>query len=314
MKRCTKCLMSAIIYQKYSGLYLCETHFFEDVERKFKLTIRNEYNIKKNDRIIIAYSGGKDSSLLLYLFHKYFSVRRDIDIISITIDEGIKGYRDVSIKKVVDFVNKLGVKHYLFSFEDEYNITMDKFTKFKENNKSINKNISNGPCSFCGVLRRKLLNNISKKLNGTKLAIGHNLDDEAQTIMLNYLSGNINQMSYFLNKKEKDGFISRIKPLKRIPEQEVALYSYLKGLPMEIDPCPYSNNAYRKEIRYMLNNIESKHPGTKYSILRGIESISTNIIKKNVNMNYCKKCGDPCNGLICQACKYLSIYIHNIDK
>ena len=309
MKKCTKCSMNAVIYQSYSGLYLCATHLFEDIERKFKLTMRNDYKIKKNDKIIIAYSGGKDSSSLLYLFHKFFSVRRDIDIVAVTIDEGISKYRKTSINNAKKFVNELGINHYIFSFEKEYNITMDKFMKLKENNKFINNNILKGPCSFCGVLRKKLLNITSKKLNGTKVAIGHNLDDETQTIMLNYLSGNINQMNYFLSKKEKDGFIKRIKPLKKIPENEIGLYTYLKGHPMEKDPCPYSNNAFRKEIRSILNRIELNHPGTKYSLLKGVEFISNYIKYENLTMNQCEKCGEPCNGSVCQACQFLSVFL-----
>ncbi len=97
MIKCTKCLMRSIFHQRYSGLHLCQTHFFEDVERKFKLTIRKEYKIKKNDVIIVGLSGGKDSSLVLFLLSKFFGNRKDIKIVAVTIDEGIKGYRENSI-------------------------------------------------------------------------------------------------------------------------------------------------------------------------------------------------------------------------
>lgn len=307
MIKCTKCSMPAVIYQRYSGLHLCNTHFFEDVERKFKLTIRKDYKINKNDKIIVGFSGGKDSSLLLYLLNKFFSIRKDIELIAVTIDEGISGYRECSIKKALEFTKRLNIKHEIYSFKKEYNITMDSIVKKKVKYKNERK----GACSYCGVLRKKLLNKIAKEMNGTKLAIGHNLDDEAQTIMLNYLSGNINKMAYFSNKLEKEGFVKRIKPLKKIPEQEVSLYAYLKNMPMELYPCPYSFSALRKEIRISLNEFELNHPGTKYSLLRGFNYLGS-LLNNNIytgKTNYCKSCGEPCNGNTCQSCKLLCSFI-----
>ncbi|HAB51479.1 MAG TPA: tRNA lysidine(34) synthetase TilS, partial [Ignavibacteriales bacterium] len=48
------------------------------------------------------------------------------------------------------------------------------------------------PCTICGIFRRYLLNKKSKELKLTKLATGHNLDDEAQSIMMNQMKNNMN--------------------------------------------------------------------------------------------------------------------------
>lgn len=79
-------------------MHLCKRHFIEDVERKIRLTVRRDYSIKKNDIIAVALSGGKDSSVALYVMHKILGNRPDIQIVAISVDEGIYGYRPQSLE------------------------------------------------------------------------------------------------------------------------------------------------------------------------------------------------------------------------
>ncbi|NLI62362.1 MAG: TIGR00269 family protein [Methanosarcinaceae archaeon] len=316
--KCKKCRAPAIIYQRYSGMHLCENHFCEDVERKVKLTIRQTYKINKNDVIAVALSGGKDSSVALYIINKIFERRPDIKIVAITIDEGIEGYRNLSIKRTKEFTKKYGIEHKIYSFKDEYETTMDYIVKENnifENYKNHKNHKNNdkkepGACSYCGVLRKKLLNKAARELGATKLVIGHNLDDEAQTIMLNYFKGDVARMLQTSSTEENEHFVLRVKPLRKISEREVALYAYIHDMPMELTRCPHSFGALRKEVRNMLNDYEIKHPGTKYSLLKGFDTIVP-IIRKTkdeifvTKISFCEKCGDPTSGKYCQACKML---------
>lgn len=307
--KCKKCSTPAIIYQPYSGLHLCKKHFFEDVERKAKLTLRQRYPVKKNDVIAIALSGGKDSSVALHLMHKIFGDRPDIKLVAVTIDEGIEGYRNYSIERTLKLTKELGIEHIVKSFKEEYGKTMDELVvekKMVENRYSEDKK-EVGPCSYCGVLRKKILNKIARDIGATKLVIGHNLDDEAQTIMLNQFRGDVERMIRFSAANELDGFIVRVKPLRKIPEKEVALYAYLHDLPMELTGCPHSFGALRKEVRRLLNSFEVNHPGTKYSLVRGYDTMVPLIAQAlDVSaMKNCRICGEPCNDEICQACKML---------
>ncbi|MBZ3936365.1 TIGR00269 family protein [Methanimicrococcus blatticola] len=307
--KCRKCSTPAIIYQPYSGLHLCKKHFFEDVERKAKLTMRQRYPVKKNDVIAVGFSGGKDSSVSLLLMHKIFGNRPDIRIVAITIDEGIDGYRNYSIERTREMTERLGIEHIVRSFKDEYGKTMDELVvekKMVENRYSDDKK-EVGPCSYCGVLRKKILNKVAREIGATKLVIGHNLDDEAQTIMLNHFRGDVERMVRFSAANELDGFIIRVKPLRKIPEKEIALYAYLNDLPMELTACPHSFGALRKEVRRLLNNFEVNHPGTKYSLVRGYDTMVP-LISQALDvsvMKNCQICGEPCNDDVCQACKML---------
>ncbi|MDY0266641.1 MAG: TIGR00269 family protein [Methanimicrococcus sp.] len=307
--KCKKCSTPAIIYQPYSGLHLCKKHFFEDVERKVKLTLRQRYPVKKNDVIAIAFSGGKDSSVALFLMHKIFKNRPDIRLVAITIDEGIDGYRNYSIERTRRLTEELGMEHIVKSFREEYGKTMDELVvekrmvenRYGEDKKEV------GPCSYCGVLRKKILNKIARDIGATKLVIGHNLDDEAQTILLNQFRGDVERMIRFSAANELDGFIVRAKPLRKIPEKEVALYAYLHDLPMELTACPHSFGALRKEVRRLLNSFEVNHPGTKYSLVRGYDTMVP-LIAQSLDvsvMKNCQICSEPCNDEVCQACKML---------
>lgn len=296
--KCKKCNHEAVIFQKYSGMHLCKKHFIEDVERKIKLTIRKEYNIKKNDVIAVALSGGKDSSVALYIIHKILGERPDIQIVAISVDEGIQGYRPHSLEIAKQLTEMLGVRHIIKSFKDEHGVTMDELAVMER---------EKGTCSYCGVLRKSVLNRAALEIGATKLVTGHNLDDEAQTILLNHFRGDMERMVRLSPSVSIEGLVMRAKPLRNIPEKEVALYALINSLPVDFSECPYAGEALRGEIRELLNSFEVNHPGTKYSLLRGFDKLVGALAKElpPAKTEKCRICGDTCTEDLCQACKML---------
>lgn len=296
--KCKKCNHDAIIFQKYSGMHLCKKHFVADVERKIKLTIRQEYCIQKNDIIAVALSGGKDSSVALYIMHKILGNRPDIEIVAISVDEGIEGYRSNTLEVAKNLTDMLGIKHIIRSFKEVHGVTMDELAVLER---------EKGTCSYCGVLRNNILNRAALDIGATKLVTGHNLDDEAQTILLNHLRGDVDRMVRFSQPAAIEGLVLRAKPLRNIPEKEVALYALVNSLPVDFSECPYAGEALRGEVREMLNNFEIKHPGTKYSLLRGFDKLSGALAKElpPAKIEKCRICGETCTEDVCQACKLL---------
>ncbi|WP_440955320.1 TIGR00269 family protein [Methanosarcina sp. Mfa9] len=296
--KCKKCNSEAIIFQKYSGMHLCKKHFVEDVERKIKLTIRKSYSIRKNDVIAVALSGGKDSSAALYIMHKILGERPDIELVAISVDEGIDGYRPQSLEAAKELTEQLGVRHIIKSFKEEHGTTMDEIA-LQEREK--------GACSYCGVLRKNILNRVALDIGATKLVTGHNLDDEAQTILLNHFRGDMERMVRLAPPAAVEGLVLRAKPLRNIPEKEVALYALVNDLPVDFSECPYVGEAMRKEIREMLNDFEAKHPGTRHSLLRGFDKLVGALAKElpPAKIEKCRICGETCTEDVCQACKLL---------
>lgn len=291
--KCQRCSKNAIVYQKYSNAHLCKPHFIEDVERKIKRDIRKFRMVEKGDRIAVALSGGKDSIALLYVLHKVFKNRHDIELLALTIDEGIHGYREKTIPYAEKLTEELGIEHEIRSFDKEFGTTLDELAGKKQY----------AACTLCGVLRKNLLNKAARELGASKLATGHNLDDEAQTILMNYMRGDIDRMTRM--SVVQKGMVLRIKPLRSVPEKEVALYGFLNNLPLSTDECPYSGEALRNEIREMLNNYEVRHPGTKYSLLGGFEAVSKMLRPSENQIVLCEKCNEPSSEKICKACRLL---------
>ncbi|MHC1579583.1 MAG: TIGR00269 family protein [Candidatus Alkanophagales archaeon] len=297
---CSKCRRKAVVQQRYSGLRLCETHFLEDVERKIKRRLRKEIRLRSGDVLAVALSGGKDSSVLLYALCEIFGRRRDISVVAITVDEGIEGYRAKYVRRARKLADELSVDLFLFSFKDEFGVTLDEVVRAARRDPDLR---DKAPCTFCGVLRKTLLNRVGRELGVAAIATAHNLDDEAQTILMNYIRGDVTRL--FRRSARSERFVPRIKPLRDVPEEEVALYGMLKGLEIEFEECPYKRLSFRFEILSWLNDFERRHPGTRYSILRGFERLVQHGWQ-HFELKSCERCGEPCAGNLCQACKILS--------
>lgn len=295
-KTCSKCNNPAITFIRYNGTHLCKDHFIDYFERRVKKDMKKQGKTANDSKIGVAVSGGKDSIVALNIIHDVFSKRPDIKISAITVDEGIKNYRDESIKYAKKNCKKLGIDHHIVSFKDVIGTTLDKIAKNKD---------ELGECSYCGVFRRLCLNTKAKELGIEKLVTGHNLDDMTQSILMNFTNGDIQKLARLgPHKKIQPGLVPRMLPLRVIPEKEVALYAITKKIEYHDGECPYSTSALRGDFRDIIDNLEYKNPGTRHSILSSYNSIKGLLLEKYppANLNRCSKCGEPTSQELCKAC------------
>lgn len=257
--------------------------------------------IGKEDRVGVAISGGKDSMTLLYILNNVFKPTK-VKLVALAIDEGIKGYRDKEFKFVKDFCKKHGINLKTYSFKKEVGKTLDDIKK---------KDKDTIPCTYCGVFRRKILNEKALGLKLDKLATGHNLDDEAQAILMNQFRKNVRasvSMGPITGVVDDPKFVRRIKPLYFLSEKEVATYAFLNGILDKFVECPNAVLGYRNSIRDWLNEFERKFPGTKYNIVASFLSTLDGLresYKKSDNrktIKYCKRCGAATSREVCQGC------------
>ncbi len=295
---CSKCSERAVVSQRYSGLHLCQNHFLEDFERRVAETIQKNAMIRDGEKIAVAVSGGKDSTALLLSLHRVLA-GRDVELVAITVDEGIAGYRDDTIEAARAIADRLGIRQEIVSFREEFGYNLDEMVQ--------GKNVA--PCTFCGVFRKNALNRTAKILGADRVATGHNLDDEAQSIMMNYLKGDIERLMRFRPRRAQAGLVPRIKPLREIPEKETALYCMVNGVFTESRECPYADLSLRSDVRDMMNSLESQFPGTKQSTLQGFEKIAEMAKTKGrwaqIDLGVCRECGEPCVKDLCKACELL---------
>jgi len=263
--------------------------------------------LSPRDTVAVALSGGKDSVALLRILTKLerrFPLAR---LVALTVDEGIAGYRNEAVSISKEACYQLDIEHTVITFEELYGITMDEVAPLENELQ---------PCSYCGVLRRKALNEGAKRLGASKLATAHNLDDEVQTALLNIMHGDVDRIARALpaTAKTHDKFIPRIKPLAEVPERETTLYAYATGSQFQSVPCPHGDNALRGDIRAMLNRLEQKHAGVKHTIYGSIERLSrgTVLAEEQPGLRECTMCGDPTPNEVCEACVMLTTLRKNM--
>lgn len=305
--KCSRCNRDAVVYIRYNGEHLCKEHFIEFLETRVKHELRRQVDLKPGDRIMVGVSGGKDSTTTAYLLKKILSHRKDIEIIAVTIDEGIDGYRNIALEKLIPYMKKIGIEHHVYRFKDYFDRTMDEVA-------SIDHELV--PCTYCGVFRRKLLNVAAKDLGANYVATGLNLDDTAQSIIMNFVRGDLDRLARLgPHTIIKEDLVPRIQPLRKIPEKEVLLYAILNNIEFYHGTCPYADLALRNEFRNAIDTWENRSPGSRHAILSVYDQLKDLLLEKykNYTLNKCEICGEPTVGRICKSCE-LKLRLDNIQK
>ncbi|QLG63821.1 tRNA 2-thiolation protein NcsA [Halorarum salinum] len=311
---CDKCDREAVHHAAYSGAHLCGTHLRESVEKRVRRRVREDGLLPRDatpedpERWVIGLSGGKDSVVLTRILDETFAEDPRVEMIALSIHEGIEGYRDESLAACEELVERLDVRHETVTYEEELGVRMDDVVQDDPEDMAA--------CAYCGVFRRDLLEEYAAEFDADKLLTGHNLDDEAQTALMNFLEGDVTQVAKhfdaslgpFDERRESEHFVPRAKPLRDVPEKEVALYAHLRDLPAHITECPHSSEAYRGEIRELLLKLEENHPGTRHSIMAGYEELSGLVAEEyrgegGADLSECERCGSTTVRDVCRKCR-----------
>jgi uncharacterized protein (TIGR00269 family) len=233
--------------------------------------------------------------VLLHLLHA-LQKDRPFELEAMIIDEGITGYRDKTIVLAEKTCQLLDIDYYIFSFDHEFGIVLD----------DVDGTVSH--CSYCGVLRRYLLNKKARELSFDKLAVGLNLDDEVQSIVMNLLRGDLFRFGRSGPHYTKKGkFVPRIKPLRDILEREIMLYALVNSIEVDHSVCPYAFEALRGDVRTFLDSMESKRPTTKYALLRSFDRLAPYLQEKlTTDVIQCQQCGEPSVTTLCKTCTLLN--------
>lgn len=257
MTRCCKCPMPAIIYQKYSGMHLCQAHFNDDVQRKVRETLRQTGLFGHGLRLALLMDGGKGSAVMASIIKNLFAGRRDIDLVALILDDqgpGAKAARTAA--------GQLEIRMWAESLPASAGLAKGRET------------ISSAVDAARTAQKEGMIASLAQRMGADAIAIGRDLDDEATRIFMCYLEGNIGGLQDGLAEVgrfwERQGTIPTIQPLRRIPGKEVRLYALQHGLcfsEMEVE------DGMHKEAYGQLSRFDSRHPGTKYSLLRSLEKL-----------------------------------------
>lgn len=233
------------------------------IKEEFKNTIRKYNLLKKGDRIVVGVSGGPDSVCLLYLLYDIMNEFR-LKLYIVHLDHMLRkdSYKDR------EFVEKLG---------KELNIPV---TSKKINIKTMAK---------CGSIEEIARNarldfffSVAKDVKAEKIALGHNFDDQAETVLMRIIRGTgLYGLSGILPKRRMAGF-DIIRPFIEIRRKEIESFLKRKRIKARIDTSnkqdlyfrnkirnkllPLLANKYNKNIKEVLSNL-AQSAGYDYDFL-----------------------------------------------
>ncbi len=299
--RCSACARPAIVDAPYRGGHLCDAHLRASVEERFRREMHRQLPGFRRGTVAVALSGGKDSSVALALAAAYFARRPTVTVVAVSVDEGIAGYRGAGLQAAARLCASLGVEQRVVRAQEELGTTTDALA---------HRLGGTPPCSYCGVWRRQLLNRAARETGADALVLGFNLDDLAQTVLMNLVHGDLDRLVRMApHRRRQPGLVPRVAPLATVPEREVYLYARSRELPFDHGECPHAGRAQRNLFRRIVWELEEAQPGTRQALLSTHEQLVARWLAAEAvgAPQRCRGCGEPSSGELCRACEYLRL-------
>jgi uncharacterized protein (TIGR00269 family) len=275
---------------RHHKLALCKDHYLSWILTQTKRFIEHYHMFKRDDRILVAVSGGKDS-LALWDVLQQLGYQADGLYIGLGIDGG-SGYSDESHRYAQNFASSRDLHLHIVDVAALEGAPIPQAAKLTLRGKGR-------PCSICGLSRRHIMNRIAKEQDYDVLVTGHNLDDEAAVLFgntMNWALGYLSRQGPVLEKTD-GGLVRKAKPFCRFYERETAAYTLLRGIEYMYDECPHAVGATTLFNKDILNKIEAERPGAKLSFylsfLKAKEAgfASAMPTKAEMDLMECSNCG-----------------------
>jgi len=297
--QCDACSAPAVTHLDYAGRALCGDDVQRLIERRFKTDLRDQLEaagLGEGGRIAVGLSGGKDSSTLTYLLEDALGPDPRFEIVPISVDEGIPGYRDKALEAARELADRLGLELTVVSHEDDHGATTQQVAEARP---------EHAPCATCGVFRRSSLNRAAREAGCDVVATGHNLDDRAETTLMNLLQADLDQVLRTAPHEEApEGLVPRVTPLASSTEQEVALYGVLEELPYHGAECPHAVDATRGTYRRLILDLLDDQPSLRHRLASLADELKRRVEPEGeADLEPCRECGEPCSGEVCRACE-----------
>jgi uncharacterized protein (TIGR00269 family) len=289
--KCKRCKAPAVIEVRRHNTAYCKACFLTVFRNQVQRAIDEGQMIGRDDRVLVAVSGGKDS-LALWDVLLDLGYRAD----GLYLGLGIGAYSDRSGRLTTAFAHERSA--HLVSVDLEQTHGFDIPTAGQKGSRST--------CAVCGLSKRYVFNAAALEGGYDVIATGHNLDDEAATLLGNTLRWNteyIARQSPVL--PAKDGMVKKVKPLHRLSELETAAYAFLRGIDYVVEECPLVAGNTQLRYKEAMNAIESRSPGTKAQFFlgyldRGLPLFRT---EDRAELTACAECGQPTTGTYCAFCR-----------
>ena len=290
--KCIKCRQKASVELRRHNSAFCPPHYLEFVGNQVARNVKRLKMFTQEDKILVAVSGGKDSLALWDLL-----LNAGYAASGLYIHLGIGDYSLRSAQATRAFAQLRDAKLIEFDLENELGMGVPKLSKV----------LKRAPCSGCGLNKRYFFNKMALDGGFDVLATGHNLDDEAATLMGNVLHWQrdlLSRQSPVLERTHPN-IVKKVKPLYSLTERETASYCLLRGIDYVVEECPNAKGAHSLLYKDVLNRIETESPGSKQQFFQGFLTRLRPLLQTEeaVELKNCTLCNQPTTGEICAFCR-----------
>ncbi len=290
--RCQTCKGTATVEIRRHHAAFCNEHFIEFFDRQVERAIEHERMFTRQDRILVAVSGGKDSLALWDVLR-----RLGYEAVGLYINLGIGAYSQESQRKAAAYAGAHQAELLLADIPGDYGMSVEEFARAT----------GRVSCSACGLSKRYLFNKVALDGGFSVMATGHNLDDEAAVLLGNLLHWQTEYLARQAPVLESTHphLVKKVKPFYRIAERETAAYAIIRGIDYIVDECPNSTGARSLLYKEALNLLEQAAPGTKQSLYWGFLERGRPLVQAQDDavVGACLHCGQPTTAEVCAFCR-----------
>jgi len=270
----------------------CAEDFLGFFRRHTLETIRRWKMLTRDEPVLVAVSGGKDSLALWDVL-----LTEGYNTAGLYLDLGIFDYSRASKAKCLDFAVERDARLIIVSVQDAVGAAVPR----------VRDATRRPTCSACGLSKRYLLNRAALENGFPVVATGHNLDDEAATLLgstLRWDESSLARQTPVLEATHPK-LVRRVKPLFRLSERETAAYAFLRGIDYIVEECPFSRGATSITHKEILNRLEDASPGSKAAFFLGYLDRARHLFhaRESVTLLECVRCGQATTGEVCAFCK-----------
>ena len=290
--KCRKCGKPASLELRRHNAAFCAPDFLDFFRNQVREAIRKHRMFARDEHVLVAVSGGKDSLALWDVL-----IDEGYRTTGLYLDLGIFDYSVESKAKCETFAARRGVPLLVTSVAETVGAPVP-----------VIKNVTRRPpCSGCGLSKRYLMNRVALEHEMPVVATGHNLDDEAATLLgsvLHWQTEALSRQSPALPSTHAK-LVRRVKPLYRLSERETAAYAFLRRIDYIVEECPFAKGATSIAHKEILSRMEDASPGAKHNFLFGFLEKARPAFERAeaVTLNACARCGQVTTGTVCAFCK-----------
>lgn len=296
--KCKVCREPAVIDVRRHNANFCSDHFMKLVRDQTQKAIDAFEMLDRDERVLVAVSGGKDS---LALWDILLTLGYQAD--GFYVGLGIGGYSDRSGAHVRAFAADRGLTLHEVDLRDTHGFDVPTAAAVTKR----------APCSSCGLSKRHLFDKAALDGGYDAVATGHNLDDEAAVLFGNTLRWQTEYLARQLPVlPARAGFPRKIKPLVRLGEREMAAFCVLRGIDYVVEECPMAAGNKHLGYKAALNEIEASSPGAKQAFYFGFLARAVERFADAAPAHaeagetaLCARCGVPTTSEICAFCRLL---------